>query len=69
MIDGVYQNLMSFYYAGQAKHINLERAWKKPGDVTDIPRYQIGKNYASTDDMLIDASYFSIKNITLYLHI
>mgnify|MGYP002793582060 FL=1 len=65
MIDGVYQNLMSFYYAGQAKHINLERAWKKPGDVTDIPRYQIGKNYASTDDMLIDASYFSIKNITL----
>ncbi len=28
MVDNVYQNLMSFYYAGQAKHVNL----KKPGN-------------------------------------
>ena len=35
MIDGVYNSLMGFYYAGQAKHVNLERAWKQPGDVTE----------------------------------
>lgn len=65
MLDGVYQNLMSFYYPAQAKHKNFERAWKKIGDITDVPRYVIGKSYPTTDAMLIDASYFSIKNITL----
>ena len=65
MIDGVYQGLMSYYYPAQAKHKNLARAWKQIGDVTDIPRNIIGKNYPDTDAMLIDASYFAIKNITL----
>ena len=65
MIDGVYQSLMSYYYPAQAKHKNLARAWKQIGDVTDIPRNIIGKNYPDTDAMLIDASYFAIKNITL----
>jgi TonB-linked SusC/RagA family outer membrane protein len=65
IIDGVYQNLMSFYYAAQAKHQDMERAWKKPGDVTDIPRYQIGQSFPTTDDMILNASYLSIKNITL----
>ena len=65
MIDGVYQGMMNFYYAGQTKHKNLARAWKKVGDVTDIHRYIIGGTETYTDDMLIDASYFSIKNITL----
>jgi len=65
MVDNVYQNLMSFYYAGQAKHVNLKKAWKQPGDVTDIPKYEIGVNHITTDDMLISASYLSIKNITL----
>jgi hypothetical protein len=65
MIDGVYQNLMSYYYPAQAKHKNLARAWKQIGDVTDIPRNIIGKSLPSTDAMLIDASYFAIKNISL----
>lgn len=65
MIDGIYNSMMSFYYPAQTKHINLNRAWKKPGDITDIPRFEHGKNYPTTDDMLIDASYFAIKNVTL----
>ncbi|MDR0865915.1 MAG: TonB-dependent receptor, partial [Candidatus Symbiothrix sp.] len=65
MLDGVYNTLMSFGYAAQAKHKNLERAWKKPGDVTDLHRYEINGSYPVTDNQLIDASYFSIKNITL----
>jgi len=66
MIDAIYQaQLMSFYYASQAKHKDLSRAWKKPGDITDVPRYDIGAATIYTDDMLINASYLSIKNITL----
>ena len=65
MIDGVYQSLMSFSYAAQAKHANLGRAWKKPGDVTDIPSYGIGLNRPTTDNELVDASFFSIKNAVL----
>jgi len=66
MIDGIYQaQLMNFYYASQAKHKDLLKAWKKPGDITDIPRYDIGAATVYSDNMLINASYLSFKNITL----
>ena len=63
--DGVYYEFMSCYYTAQAKHKDLLRAWKKPGDITDVPKYTIGETPIVTDDKLVDASYFSIKNITL----
>lgn len=56
---------MSCYYTAQAKHKDMLRAWRKPGDVTDVPKYTIGETPIVTDDKLVDASYFSIKNITL----
>jgi TonB-linked SusC/RagA family outer membrane protein len=65
VLDGVYRNLMYGWYVGQASHVNRGRAWKNPGDITDIPRLEIGKTYPTTNDDLIDASYFSIKNVTL----
>ena len=64
ILDGVYRNLMYGWYVGQASHVNRGRAWKNPGDITDIPRLEIGKTYPTTDADLIDASYLSIKNIT-----
>lgn len=64
ILDNVYRELMYGWYVGQASHVNRGRAWKNPGDVTDIPRLQIGNTYPATDDNLIDASYFGIKNIT-----
>lgn len=63
--DGVYYEFMSCYYTAQAKHKDMLRAWRKPGDVTDVPKYTIGETPIVTDDKLVDASYFSIKNITL----
>lgn len=63
--DGVYNEFMSCYYVAQAKHKNILRAWRQPGDVTDVPKYVIGETPIVTDDKLVDASYFSIKNITL----
>jgi len=65
MIDGIYNSMMSFYYPAQTKHIDLRRAWKKPGDITDVPRFEHAKNYPATDNRLIDASFFAIKNVTL----
>jgi hypothetical protein len=41
------------------------RRWQKPGDITDVPRMEVGGSYATTDRFLVDASYFAIKNITL----
>ena len=63
--DSVYRTLLYGNYIGQAKSTAIERAWKNPGDVTDIPRVEVGKSYIATDNDLIDASYFAIKNITL----
>ncbi len=65
MTDAVYSNLMSMYYTAQAKHVDLLRAWKQPGDVTDVRRLQIGETPIVTSADLIDASYVAIKNITL----
>ena len=62
--DGVYQAILYPYYPGVTAASNRAKAWKNPGDITDIPRIDIGGNYATTDDDLFDASYFAIKNIT-----
>ncbi len=63
--DGVYYEMMSCYYVAETKHVDMLRAWKQPGDITDVPKYTIGETPIVTDDKLFDASYFSIKNITL----
>lgn len=65
--DGVYLDLLNPTYIGTNYAANVERAWRLPGDVTDIPRIQNGTgfNRPFTDSQLIDASYFAVKNITL----
>ena len=65
VLDGVYQTLLYGNYIGQARSKHLERAWKQPGDITDIPRIEIGKSYIITDNNLINASYLALKNISL----
>ncbi len=65
VLDGVYNTLLYGNYVGNAKSKHLKRAWTKPGDITDIPRIEIGKSYIITDNSLVDASYFALKNITL----
>ena len=65
VIDTNYITLMYGNYTGQAKAAHLVRAWQKPGDITDVPRVDIGATHYYTDADLINASYFAIKNITL----
>lgn len=63
--DSVYNTLMTSSYVGQTRHENILRAWKNPGDITDIPKVSFGTTRAVTDADLVSASYFSIKNIVL----
>ncbi len=65
ILDSVYRNMTYSYYVGQSIHADLARAWKEPGDITDIPRVQYSYNYTVTDKDLTNASYLSLKNITL----
>lgn len=65
ILDGVYNGFMQPTYLGSNFHQNVGRAWSQPGDVTDVPKLIQGSNYRATDQDLISASYFSIKNITL----
>ena len=63
-MDYTYLSLMSTRNAGSNMHADLLKRWQKEGDVTDVPALSNdSKNI--TDFYLVDASYFSIKNITL----
>lgn len=63
--DGLYSGTMNVQYAGNNWHRNAKRRWQKPGDKTDVPMLEVGGSYATSDNALIDASYFAIKNITI----
>ena len=65
--DGNYAGLMSFRY-GSSIHTDVLNAWKKPGDITNVPRIDdvnTGDLNAASDRWLIDASYLSVRNVTL----
>jgi len=65
--DGNYAGLLATTY-GRALHTDNLRAWKQPGDITDIPRLDINKTgqfNSQSDRFLIDASYLNIRNVTL----
>lgn len=65
--EAVHTDLMNPIYIGTNYAANVKRAWRKPGDVTDVPRIQNGTGFSRplNDSQIIDASYFAIKNVTL----
>ena len=64
--DGAYAGLMNCS-AGQAIHVDMEKAWTPENTNTSVPRWQYGDSYmsAGSDRFLTDASYLSLSNITL----
>jgi hypothetical protein len=67
IIDQNYSDLLYNNYVGEASHVDAEKAWRKPGDITSIPRIDLNGvfQFARTADQLTDASYFAIRNVTL----
>lgn len=65
--EAVHTDLMNPIYVGTNYAANVKRAWRNPGDVTDVPRIQNGTGFSRplNDSQIIDASYFAIKNISL----
>jgi len=66
-----YQNLMgsTLQDRGTALHSDMLRAWKNPGDVTDVPRMDYSDagttQNATSDRFLISNSFLAIKNINI----
>jgi hypothetical protein len=64
-MDKIYLDMLSFRNPPRLKHSDLEQAWKQAGDEAELPRYEVGKTYQMTDQFLIDASYLSLKQLSL----
>jgi hypothetical protein len=63
--DYVGYNYTNQLYIGNNWTREVLRAWKQPGDITDIPRMQKGQTHTLNDRALVDASYFAFKNIAV----
>ncbi|RAJ34197.1 SusC/RagA family TonB-linked outer membrane protein [Pedobacter cryoconitis] len=65
--DSAYAGLMTYSRYGGALHTDALNAWKNPGDITDVPRLDVGQsgfNNAASDRWLISASYLSFRSAT-----
>jgi TonB-linked SusC/RagA family outer membrane protein len=68
ILDGGYSGMMNTSSYGGSQHPDLLDAWKQPGDITDVPRIENGNTALVTgnsDRFLTDASFWSLRNITL----
>ena len=66
-LDYGYSNLMNSTSYGKALHIDANDAWRNAGDITNIPRLEIGapnQNVSNSSRFLIDASYLTLRNVS-----
>lgn len=64
--DVIYKELVYPTQYARAISSDVLDRWQNPGDITDEPRMRISTASSSVSDrFLIDASYFTIKNITI----
>ncbi|CAM1364875.1 SusC/RagA family TonB-linked outer membrane protein [Tenacibaculum xiamenense] len=67
-LDNGYSNLMSSTGYGNALHVDANNAWRNPGDITDVPRLEIGnpnQTVWNSTRFLTDASYWTLRNVNL----
>ncbi len=68
ILDNGYANLMHEGRYGVALHPDALNAWRAPGDITDVPRLQVGDANQSptlTTRFLTDATYYALRNVNL----
>ena len=66
--DSGYQGLMSAGGYGSAKHVDILNRWQNPGDITNVPRMDIGRTAdfdATSDRWLTSASFLNVRTVTL----
>ncbi|MFY9241826.1 MAG: SusC/RagA family TonB-linked outer membrane protein [Polaribacter sp.] len=68
VLDNGYSSMMHTGRFGASMHPDILRAWKNPGDNTDVPRLENGsvtQVITNLDRFLTDASFWSLKNISI----
>lgn len=69
VFDRHYRDLMhTGNSGGRAWHKDILNRWQEPGDITDVPRLDVLQEpsfTATSSRFLVDASYMSIRNVTL----
>ncbi len=67
IMDYNYEDLLFNTYVGQTGHKDRINSWRKPGDIVTVPRIDQNGIFkiTKTEDQLINASYFAIKNVTI----
>jgi hypothetical protein len=65
--DANYQGLMSSAGYGSSKHVDILNRWQKAGDITNVPRSDLGRAVdftGSSDHWLIDGSSLNLRNVS-----
>jgi TonB-linked SusC/RagA family outer membrane protein len=68
VLDNAYASMMSSSSYGRSQHPDILNAWRKAGDITDVPRLEIGDQTlirTQSDRFLTDASFWSLKNVSI----
>jgi TonB-linked SusC/RagA family outer membrane protein len=68
ILDNAYAGLMHSGSYGRAWHPDILNAWKKPGDITDVPRLENGNQdlvQTQSSRFITDASFWAIRNASL----
>ncbi|CAE7322907.1 unnamed protein product [Symbiodinium sp. KB8] len=68
VLDNAYADLSDASDYGQALHPDILNAWRQPGDVTDVPRLEIGNPdlvQSQSDRFITSASFWAIRNASL----
>ncbi len=66
-MDYAYNGLLGADY-DQSMSIDNLNSWRKPGDISDLPRLQEsdgGNLYATSTNQLVSSSYLALQNVTL----
>lgn len=67
--DATYASLMDAATEGGALHKDALKRWQKPGDVTGVPRMDLGQganfNGGTSDRWLTDASFLNLRSVNL----
>ncbi|UOR07136.1 TonB-dependent receptor [Hymenobacter aerilatus] len=66
--DSQYASLMNHGSYGDAMHTDMLNRWQNPGDITNVPRMQVGNTVnlaAASDRWLTDASYLNFRSVSL----
>lgn len=66
--DSNYASLMSYSGYGSSLHVDILNRWQNPGDQTNVPRLDNGRNAyqnAGSSRWLTSASYLALKNVSI----